>query len=87
LALAVLAFLFWRLDKRSRLLIKFAEDYLYEDEAKLANALSTDKIKIASAAHKIRGTARWWRFASFGQVYDVSFLLLGVTGLALFVKG
>jgi hypothetical protein len=86
LLLLVLAILFWRLDVRSRQLVNFAEEYLREDEARLASELG-ETIRISTRANEAaRTTTDIFCFVTtFRQVYRVIFVIVGMIGLLMFV--
>jgi hypothetical protein len=85
-ALTVLSFLFWRLDVRSRTLINLAEAYLRVDEARLAQALNNDDIRISWNAHTARDSNSWLisLIYTFKQIYRTIFVLCGAVGLVIF---
>lgn len=83
--LIVLAFLFWRLDERSRALINCAEDYLREDEASLAQALHRPSIRISLNAHEQRERVRFplSLVYTFRRVYALIFIAIALVGLSI----
>lgn len=83
--IVVLAGLFYRLDMRNRDLINCAEDYLRQEELRLASILKTDTIRISQKAHDKRhdvcGLVRY--FYTFHQVYRSIFLGVGLLGILI----
>ncbi|MDP2331829.1 MAG: hypothetical protein Q8M19_14155 [Reyranella sp.] len=82
--LAVMSFLFWRLDVRSYQLVKLAEDYLVRDEGSLATALGTEDVRLIGRSNEAkpkRVPLKW--FASFRLIYAWVFFFVGALGLYL----
>lgn len=88
--ITVLAFLFWRLDVRSRTLIRCAESYLIHQETQLSTVLHTEAILIATHAHTARDLANWsygrLKVYTFQQIYRIIFLLVAVIGMLIFLS-
>ena len=86
--LAIISFLFWRLDVRSIALIKHSEAFLKVEEERLCEILNTPEIRLANLADEKRvrtGILRW--FISFRQIYRAVFVMIGCLGLILFLFG
>lgn len=95
--MAIAAFLFWRLDRRSKALIDLAEDYLKYEEKRLSILLGTEtepvpEIMLATNANRHRPKsaveavttgAIFAQFTSFKQIYGWIFILVGVTGAVI----
>jgi hypothetical protein len=84
--LAVISFLFWRLDSRSVKLIKLAETYLKIEEQRLARVLGQPEIQLTTRADAERDKrlAFSWVY-SFRQIYQIMFLAIGLIGVEIFV--
>jgi hypothetical protein len=80
--LLLAAFLFWRLDKRSRHLVKLAEAALKDIEAELAQKTGFSSVKILALADQKSGGLFAW-CESFTQIYRYAFALVGVIGLTI----
>jgi hypothetical protein len=80
--LAASSFLFWRLDERSRHLIKLAEAPLKEIELRLAGRTGLSSATILTQAEdKIGG--KFARVESFTQIYRVAFGMVGFVGFVI----
>lgn len=69
LFLVIATVLFMRLDERNKQLVKLGEDFLKEEEAKVAEAIGSSTIRIASGAE----TKKHRHFCSFRQIYGALF--------------
>jgi hypothetical protein len=89
LLLAVLSFLFWRLDVRSVALIKLAEGYIALEETRLARLLGdVDDILFVSKADNRSQVPYLYRFTySFRQIYQFVFAVVGLIGIYIFFFG
>jgi hypothetical protein len=85
--LAMLSLFFWRLDVRSIVLIKLAEEYLKISERNMAATLNTPVIELATRADSERNTRFFGWCYSFRQVYRWVFFLVGLMGAAVFALG
>ena len=75
------SFLFWRLDQRSRRLIKLAEDVLKNLEAHLAAELHDPKIRLMQLGdEKAEQRFPLSEFETFRQVYATIFFIVSLIG-------
>ncbi|MDP9190476.1 MAG: hypothetical protein M3P06_02080 [Acidobacteriota bacterium] len=87
LLLAVLAFIFWKIDVRNRQLIKLAEDVIKYFERTASKANDTDPCHVAAlftreaaATAKFRSAAPFWHF-SYARAFAWVYCLVGTTGI------
>lgn len=81
------SFLFWRLDRRSRILIQLAEAALKDSELKISKILNSENIRLMQRADDIK-TSRFpfSCFESFRQIYSWIFILIATAGLTLILS-
>lgn len=80
----IASFLFWRLDRRSRILIGIAEEALKNAELKLANLIGDESIRLMDRSDQKKSS--WFPLSyveSFRQVYGLIFILVGSAGVYL----
>jgi len=87
LLLAVLAFIFWKIDIRNRQLIKLAEDVIkyFESTGPSANDTAPHHVaalftREAAATAKFRSAAPVWHF-SYARAFAWVYSLVGTTGI------
>jgi hypothetical protein len=87
--ITILAFVFWKIDQRTRELIKNAENALIEVEAYLASQRAfITTLPVASDPQR-SGGLRWKPLKSgrlsYSQAFGIIFFICGVSGLAMAV--
>ena len=83
--LAIGSFLFWRLDERSRNLIKLAEAALKEIELRLTTRTKLAWLTIlARSDNKVGGG--FSKVETFTQIYRLAFALAGCTGFVIIAR-
>ena len=75
LLLAVLSFVFWKLDQRTAFLIKHAEDILKQLEPSTGQLIGAEEQKTAAAKRNLR----MW---TYGQVFRTIFAFMALIGIA-----
>ena len=76
LFLVFCTFLFYRLDRRNSSLVKLGEQYLKQEEKRLAQKLNSDLIMILNESEK-----KEKHFASFSQIFRYMFLAVVVVAM------
>jgi len=84
-AFVLVSFLFWRLDKRSRHLIKLSETALKDSETRLATLVNDPNIRLMHLGDEKCALYPLSELQTFRQVYGCIFLLIGVIGAFLIV--
>ncbi|WP_193367894.1 hypothetical protein [Pelagibius marinus] len=77
LVLLVSTFLFYRLDRRNRALVKISEAYLKDDQAELAQQLGKSGIKLIEISDDEK---EYRSLCSFSQINKAIFALVGAFG-------
>ena len=82
LLLALVSFIFWKLDQRVSFLIKHAEQALIEIESvfpKTATQLFTNEVALTE--HATSSGSLWTRQWTYGHSFRVVFIIMGLAGL------
>jgi|GEM_PF-3604363 len=79
----IASFLFWSLDRRSRRLIKLAENTLKIREQRLSSLLKDDSIKLMELGDQKSERFPMSEIESFRQIYSCIFLIIGIIGAIL----
>ena len=89
LALALLAFVFWKLDQRNKMLIKNAEEALKEIERRLEADMGGPRVfslftrddEDVHELRRYRGRKAWRKYYSYSNSFNTVFLTFGIFGL------
>jgi hypothetical protein len=81
--LALASLVFWRLDQRNARLVKVSEDALKKLEARMANDINEQSIRLMENAGKKVSSFPFSKIESFGQIYGLIFAVSGMVGIAM----
>lgn len=83
--LALASLVFWRLDQRNARLVKVSEDALKKLEARMANDINEQSIRLMENAGKKVSRFPFSKIKSFSQIYGLIFAVSGTVGIAMAV--
>ena len=81
--LALASLVFWRLDQRNARLVKVSEDALKKLEARMANDINEQSIRLMENAGKKVSSFPFSKIESFSQIYGLIFAVSGMVGIAM----